>query len=149
MIAVILASGRLDRLYTGLSLLALAAAGVLAGCGTPPPDLFSVERSGADANANVDVVVSDGGSVTCDGEEHDLDADRLLTARQLVRDLAPQAELGIELPRGPGTQLSYRVSTESGSVAFSDRSPGVVPPTFLRVAAFTKDVTERVCGIER
>ena len=120
----------------------------MAGCGSPPADLFSVERSGADPNANVQVVVSDGGSVTCDGEEHELDADRLLTARQLVRDLAPQAELGIELPRGPGTNLSYRVSMESGTVAFSDRSPGV-PRTFQRVAAFTKDVTERVCGIER
>ena len=128
--------------------LALVVALVLAGCGSPPADLFSVERSGADPNANVEVVVSDGGSVTCDGEEHDLDADRLLTARQLVRDLAPQAELGIELPRGPGTNLSYRVSMESGTVAFSDRSPGV-PRTFQRVAAFTKDVTERVCGIER
>jgi hypothetical protein len=128
--------------------LALAAAVLLAGCGSPPADLFSVERSGADPNANVEVVVSDGGSVTCDGEEHALDADRLLTARQLVRDLAPQAELGIELPRGEGTNLSYRVSMESGSVAFSDRSPGV-PRTFQRVAAFTKDVTERVCGLER
>ncbi len=125
-----------------------AIAFLLAGCGTPPADLFSVERSGADANANVDVVVSDGGSVSCDGKEHPLDADRLLTARQLVRDLAPQAELGVELPRGPGTDLSYRVEMEAGSVAFSDRSPGV-PRTFLRVAAFTKDVTERVCGIER
>ena len=128
--------------------LALAVALVLAGCGSPPADLFSVERSGADPNANVEVVVSDGGSVTCDGEEHELDADRLLTARQLVRDLSPQAELGIELPRGPGTNLSYRVSMESGTVAFSDRSPGV-PRTFQRVAAFTKDVTERVCGIHR
>jgi hypothetical protein len=126
----------------------LAGAVLVVGCGTPPPDLFSVERSGADANANVDVVVSDGGSVTCDGERHDLDADRLLQARQLARDLQPQAELGIELPPGPGTQLSYRVATESGSVVFSDRSRGVTP-TFLRVAAFTKDVTERVCGIER
>jgi hypothetical protein len=130
--------------------LALAvAAFLLGGCGTPPPDLFSVERRGPDRNANVALVVSDGGSVTCDGERHDLDAKRLLTARQLVRDLAPQAELGIELPPGPGTDLSYRVSMETGSVAFSDRSPGVVPPTFRRVAAFTKDVTERVCGIER
>jgi hypothetical protein len=120
----------------------------VAGCGSPPADLFSVERRGADPNANVQVVVSDGGSVTCDGERHALDADRLLRARQLVRDLAPQAELGVELPAGPGTNLSYRVSTESGSVAFSDRSPGV-PRTFQRVAAFTKDVTERVCGIER
>jgi hypothetical protein len=127
---------------------ALAAAILLAGCGTPPPDLFSVERSGPDRNANVDLVVSDGGSVTCDGREHPLDADRLLTARQLVRDLSPQAELGIELPPGPGTDLSYRVSMEAGTVAFSDRSSGV-PRTFQRVAAFTKDVTERVCGIER
>jgi hypothetical protein len=121
---------------------------LLAGCGSPPPDLFSVERSGRDRNANVDVVVSDGGSVTCNGEQHDLGADRLLTARELVRDLEPQAELGIELPRGPGTELSYRVSMEAGTVAFSDRSPGV-PRTFLRLAAFTKDVTERVCGLER
>jgi hypothetical protein len=129
--------------------LALAALVVLvAGCGSPPADLFSVDRSGADRNANVQVVVSDGGSVTCDGAEHELDADRLLQARQLVRDLEPQAELGIELPRGRGTNLSYRVSTEAGSVAFSDRSPGV-PRTFQRVAAFTKDVTERVCGLER
>ena len=127
---------------------ALAAAILLAGCGTPPPDLFSVERSGPERNANVDLVVSDGGSVTCDGHEHPLDADRLLTARQLVRDLSPQAELGIELPPGPGTDLSYRVSMEAGTVAFSDRSSGV-PRTFQRVAAFTKDVTERVCGIER
>jgi len=129
-----------------LALVAVAAA--LAGCGSAPPDLFSVERSGADPNANVDMVVSDGGSVTCDGEEHELGAERLLTARQLVRDLARQAELGIELPRGAGTQLSYRVSMESGHVVFSDRSPGV-PRTFLRLAAFTKDVTEEVCGIER
>jgi hypothetical protein len=128
--------------------LVLAAVVLLAGCGSPPADLLSVERSGADPNANVEVVVSDGGSVTCDGEEHALDAARLLTARQLVRDLAPQAELGIELPRGKGTNLSYRVSMETGSVEFSDRSPGV-PRTFQRVAAFTKDVTERVCGIER
>ena len=126
----------------------VAAAVLVAGCGTPPPDLFSVERSGPDPNANVDVVVSDGGSVTCDGEEHPLDAERLLTARQLLRDLEPQAELGIELPRAPGTNLSYRVSMEAGHVAFSDRSPGV-PRTFQRVAAFTTDVTERVCGIER
>ena len=126
---------------------ALAALG-LAACGTPSPDLFVVERSGADPNANLELRVSDGGSVTCDGREHALDADRLLTARQLQRDLARQAELGIELPRGPGTQLSYRVRLEQGTVAFSDRSEGV-PRTFLRVAAFTKDVAERVCGIER
>ena len=130
---------------------ALAAAALLVllvGCGSAPPDLFVVERSGADPNANVELLVSDGGSVTCNGEEHPLDAERLLTARRLEDDLAPQAELGIQLPPGPRTQLSYRVSMESGTIAFSDTSPGV-PQTFQRLAAFTKDVTERVCGIER
>jgi hypothetical protein len=130
------------------ALLVAALAAMLAGCGSRPPDLMVVERSGADRNANVELLVNDGGSVTCNGDEHELDADRLLTARGLVRDLAPQAELSIELPRGEGSQLSYRVSMEAGSLAFSDRSPGV-PDTFQRLAAFTTDVTERVCGIER
>jgi hypothetical protein len=128
----------------------VAAAALLlaAGCGTAPPDLFLVERSGADANANLELVVSDGGSVKCNGEEHPLDAERLLTARRLLREIEPQAELGIDLPPGPGTELSYRATMEKGSIAFSDRSEGI-PQTFLELAAFTKDVAERVCGIER
>jgi hypothetical protein len=130
------------------ALIAAVLAALLAGCGSRPPDLMVIERSGADPNANVELLVNDGGSVTCNGSEHQLDAERLLTARRLVRDLSPQAELHIELPPGPGTQLSYRVTMEAGTIAFSDRSAGV-PSTFQRLAAFTKDVVERVCGIER
>ena len=121
---------------------------LFAGCGTPSPDLFEVTRSGDDRNANVTMVVNDSGKVTCNGREHPLDADRLLRARELRRELDKTAELGIELPPGPGTNLSYRVRMEAGSVAFSDTSRGN-PPEFLRLAAFTKDVTERVCGIVR
>lgn len=131
-----------------LVLIAVAAAVPAIGCGAAAPDLFEVERSGADRNANVDLVVDDGGTVRCNGTPHELGAERLLRARQLVRDLEPQAELGIELPPGPRTQLSYRVEMERGSVAFSDTSPGI-PRTFQRVAGFTKDVAEDVCGIER
>ncbi len=127
-----------------LALLAVA----LTGCGTPSPDLFEVDRSGADRNANVTVVVNDGGEVSCNGKEHALDAKRLLAARQVLRDLEPQAELHLDLPRGPGSQLSYRARMEAGTVAFSDTSKGN-PKSFLALAAFTKDVTERVCGLER
>jgi outer membrane PBP1 activator LpoA protein len=127
---------------------ALALAVALAACGSRPPDLFVVQRSGADPNANVELLVNDGGSVKCNGAEHELDAERLLTARGLVHDLEQQAELGIELPRGSGSVLSYRVQMEAGTIAFSDRSPDV-PATFQRLAAFSTDVIERVCGIER
>jgi hypothetical protein len=127
---------------------ALALAVAAAGCGTPPPDLFEVKRTGEDRNANVDVVVNDGGSVSCNGKEHPLDADRLLRARQLLRDLEPQAELHLELPPGPQSQLRYRVRMEAGTVAFADTSRNN-PRSFLALAAFTKDVTEGVCGLER
>jgi hypothetical protein len=120
----------------------------LAGCGAQAPDLFQVKRSGADRNANVTLVVSDGGSVRCNGAEHPLDAKLLLRARELARDLGKQAELGLELPPGPGSTLRYSARLESGHVAFSDRSTGQ-PKTFVLLAQFTKDVAEDVCGIER
>jgi hypothetical protein len=125
-----------------------AAALALAGCGTPSPDLFEVRRSGEDPNANVTLLVSDGGSVRCNGAEHSLDTERLLRARQVARDLAPQAELLVELPPGPRAQLSYRARLEAGTIAFSDTSRAI-PRSFQALAAFTSDVTERVCGIER
>jgi hypothetical protein len=120
----------------------------LAGCGAEAPDLFEVKRSGADRAANLTMVVSDGGNVTCNGKGHQLDSDRLLRARELTRALEDQAELGLELPPGPGANLSYRVRLESGAVAFSDTSRGS-PRSFFQLAAFTKDVAERVCGIIR
>jgi len=129
-------------------LIAAALAAVLAGCGTPPPDLFEVKRTGEDRNANVDVVVNDGGSVTCNGKEHPLENDLLLRARQILRDIQPQAELHLELPPGPQPQLSYSARMEAGTVSFSDTSRGN-PKPFLALAAFTKDVAEDVCGLER
>jgi hypothetical protein len=102
---------------------ALLVLAVLAGCGARSPDLFL-------------------------GKEHQLDGDRLLRARAITRALAKPAELGLELPPGPGANLSYKVSLEAGHVAFSDTSKGN-PQAFFEIAAFTKDVSERVCGIVR
>jgi hypothetical protein len=121
---------------------------LFAGCGTASPDLFEVKRSGEDRAANLTMVVNDGGRVSCNGREHELDADRLLEARELTRELEKPAELGIELPPGPNPVLSYRVRMDAGSVAFSDTSKGN-PEEFLKLAAFTKDVAERICGIVR
>ena len=51
------------------------------------------------------MVVSDGGSVTCNGHEHKLDADRLLRAREVTRQLAEPAQLHLDLPAGRGSVL--------------------------------------------
>jgi hypothetical protein len=119
-----------------------------AGCGAPPHDLFAVERTGEGPGARLELVVNDGGSVSCNGHSHPLDAERLLRARLLERELATQAELGLELPPGERTVLSYRVRSEAGTVSFSDSSPSL-PRSFGEVQAFTKDVAEEVCGLSR
>ena len=122
---------------------------LLAGCGTPSPDLFEVTRTGRDVNANVKLLVSDGGFVTCnEGEKKALDGPRLLEARDVARELNAQAELAIDLPPGEGFTLRYRVKTEAGTVSFSDRSEGR-PQAYNRLIAFTADVAENVCKLER
>jgi len=120
----------------------------LAGCGSPSADLFVVKRSGADRNANLTLLVSDDGTVTCNGHKHAIGGKELLDARQLTRDMSPQAELNVQLPPGPNSILSYRVRMQAGTIAFSDSSRPL-PKAFTRLTAFTKDVSEGVCGITR
>ena len=121
----------------------------LAGCGGKSADLFEVQRSGADRNANVDLVVNDGGTVTCDrGKPKALPGRQLLDARDIARGLEQQASLSIALPKGPGSTLRYVVRTSNGRVSFFDTSEHR-PHVFDRLVVFSKDVIEGVCGIER
>ena len=121
----------------------------LAGCGSPAPDLFEVKRSGADRNANLTLLVSDDGTVTCNGGKRTpISNETLLRARELERDLSEQAELHLVLPPGPNAVLSYRVRMQAGTLGFADTSRPL-PDAFARLTAFTSDVTERECGIVR
>ena len=128
--------------------LLLVALVLVSGCGGPAGDLFEVQRSGADKAANVTLVVSDDGYVTCDGAKKELPPDLLLRARQLTRDMSVQAELNLTLPAGPGTVLSYKARMAAGSIAFSDTSRPL-PQSFTELTVYTKDVAEQVCGITR
>jgi hypothetical protein len=128
--------------------LLLVALVLVGGCGGPAGDLFEVQRSGADKAANVTLVVSDDGYVTCDGAKKELPPDLLLRARQLTRDMSVQAELNLTLPAGPGTVLSYKARMAAGSIAFSDTSRPL-PQSFTELTVYTKDVAEQVCGITR
>jgi hypothetical protein len=128
--------------------LLIAAAVALTGCGERSPDLFLVKRSGQGRNANLTMVVNDGGSVTCNGRSHELPSHELLTARALTRDMGKSAKLALDLPARPGSVLSYRVRMQAGSIAFSDTSRPL-PLPLIRLEQFTKDVSEGVCGLSR
>lgn len=128
---------------------AVLVALALAGCGSPAPDLFEVKRSGSDRNANLTLLVSDDGSVTCNGgTRHAITNETLLRARELERDLSEPAELHLVLPPRQNTVLEYRVRMEAGTLAFADTSRPL-PSAFARLTAFTSDVSEQVCGIVR
>src|SRR5689334_2545725 len=126
----------------------LLAALLVTGCGSPSADLFLVKRSGADKNANLTLLVSDDGTVTCNGAKHEIPNEKLLDARKLTRELSPQAELHLALPPRPGTVLSYKVRMEAGTVTFSDTSRPL-PSEFTELELFTKSVAEDVCGLAR
>ena len=130
--------------------LALAAACLLlaAGCGGPAGDLFEVQRTGADRNANLTLIVADDGYVTCNGRRHELPPELLLRARQLARDLSEQAELNLILPPKPGSVLAYTARMQAGTVKFADTSRPL-PPAFTELTVYTKDVADDVCHITR
>jgi hypothetical protein len=121
---------------------------MLAGCGSPPADLFVVHRSGADRQANLTLLVSDDGSVTCNGKHHLITNQQLLDARKLTRDLSAQAVLHLVLPPRPGSVLSYNARMQAGTVSFSDTSRPL-PLAFTQLEVFTKDISEQVCRIDR
>jgi hypothetical protein len=127
-----------------LGALALA----LAGCGTPSADLLAIERTGSLPDAQLDLVVSDGNTVTCDGRERPLSNELLLDARDLAEDLQPLLDRGLRLPAPSAALLRYRVIGEAGEVRFADASPRL-PSELGRLVRFTRAVARESCGRDR
>ena len=122
---------------------------LLAGCGSPPADVFVVQRTGSGHNARLTLLVQDDGYVICNhGAQRPISSAQLLDARGLARDLEPQAQLHVQLPPGRNSVLSYRVQLQAGTISFSDTSKPL-PAAFAKLTAFTADVSESVCGIKR
>jgi hypothetical protein len=128
---------------------ALLLVAVLAGCGTPSKDLFVVERSGEGPGASLTLLVSDDGSVRCNGEKpKDMGSARLIDARGIEHDLAAQAEKQRTFRPGKNSVLRYTVRVQDGTLEFADSSPGV-PQNLLQLAAFTRELSKQVCGLAR
>jgi hypothetical protein len=122
---------------------------VLGGCGAAYPDVFLLTRSGSLPGARLTLLVSDGGTVRCNGgAERQLPARRLLDARRIAEDLSEEAHDHLTLPAPRGSLLRFRLRTEEGTVTFSDvdaaRRPELAP-----VVEFAREVAQHTCGLAR
>ncbi len=143
------ASARQRRRRGAAAAASVTAAIAASGCGTPSADLFVVTRTGAIPGARLTLRVDDGGQVSCNrGAKRELGSDRLLTARELVREFASAARTNTVLAPGRNGVLSYRFRLEAGTVAFGDTSRGQ-SPVMRRSQAFVRDVAKHVCGLPR
>ena len=130
----------------GAALAVLVAA--LAGCGTPGADLMVVTRSGAIPGAALKMRVIDDGQVVCNGRTHDLSSDDLIQAREIQRELAEPAKTATNLPPGHPTILRFRITTEDGTVMFSDTSKHQ-PEVFYKAAQLVRVIARGACGLPR
>ncbi|WP_354698325.1 hypothetical protein DSM112329_03997 [Paraconexibacter sp. AEG42_29] len=148
-----------SRCALGFGVVAIA----LAACGTPSPDLFVVERTGAVPGAKLDLRVQDGGEVTCNGKSAGMmSSDQLITARELIRELSGgkvdrqndqtsdsgPLDRDLVLPPGPRSILRFELRAEEGTIAFSDSS-AKQPEGFFKVTRLVRDLAKSVCKLPR
>ena len=107
-----------------------------------------VSRSGTIPGADLQMRVIDDGQVVCNGKTHDISSDNLIKAREVERDLAEDAKKRTNLPPGHPTILRFRITTEDGSVAFSDTSKKQ-PQVFYRAAQLVRVIAKGDCGLQR
>ncbi len=126
----------------------LAAVGLactLVACGGPAASLFGVQRSGTIPGANLRLVPSGDGTVTCNGRSVELPDALLITAETLGDDVLAPATKHVRLPSGPHPIYTYVVDTPSGTFSYSDDSPHQTG-LMRRLAAWVRTVGKTVCG---
>jgi hypothetical protein len=132
-----------------LAPVAVAAAIALTGCGSEAADLFVVTRAGSIPAAALRLRITDDGRASCNGRDLvEISSDELIRARDAARRLEDPARKHLDLGRGAGSVLRYRVRTEDGSVSWSDTSRGQ-PPVLFALAKLTRDVARGPCRLPR
>jgi hypothetical protein len=120
---------------------------LLAGCGlnVQSPDLFLLTRTGQ--GSKLTLVVSDSGTIRCNGAKARTISDPLLIgARDLSDNLAPDAGKDLSLPSAPGSVFSYRISMQQGTIAFSDRDTRG-HKELAQAELFAAQAAQQACGL--
>lgn len=126
---------------------ACGLAALAAGCGfdVQSADLFLITRTGQ--GTRLTVLISDSGTVSCDGRKPKAISDpMLITARDLSDNLVGDAQRNLRLPSGPGTIFTYRIKLQQGTVVFGDHD-NARHPILAQTEIFTAQVAQQACGL--
>jgi hypothetical protein len=121
---------------------ALAAGG---GCGlsVQSSDLFLLTRSGP--GQQVTMLVSDGGTIRCNGRPaKPLPDPLLIDARQLASDLDKDAKAGLRITPGRTSVYRYTMKLQNGTISFPDTA-GSTHPELARVEQFALQAAQGPC----
>jgi hypothetical protein len=125
--------------------LVAALAVLVAGCGSPPADLFVAHRTGTVPGANLEMLVSDG-SVRCNGgPEHEISSEQILEGRAIAAALENVKQS--DIPPAKPVIFGYTVRSEWGTIRFADTAarPTVLP----RITRLVRDLAIGVCHLQR
>jgi hypothetical protein len=126
-------------------LAALILGVTVTGCGLDirSADLFLLTRTGQ--GHRLTLLVSDGGTLTCDGgKARPLPDPLLLRARDLASALDGDARRHLRLPAPARSVFQYRVRLQNGTIAFPDTA-AAHRPLLARVELFAVQAV-RNCG---
>jgi hypothetical protein len=128
---------------------ATAAAVGLAGCGlnVQSPDLFLLTRTGQ--GHRLTLLVSDGGTIRCDGgAARSLPDPLLLQARDLASGLGGDAQQGLRIPSTPNTVFRYTIHLQQGTISFPDTAAATGRyPRLARAELFALRAAQQACGL--
>ncbi len=134
-----------------LAVAATVAATLAVGCGGTQrsADLFVVKRTGSIPGANLTLLVTDNGTVRCNGGPAKvLPGELLVEARGLTEDLAGDLGKPIREIAPLNSIYTFRVKMGAGTAEWMDGTPGL-PQSFLKLSQFTRKVAKGTCGLQR
>ena len=127
---------------------ACVAAVAAAGCGTPSPDLFVVQRDGTVPAAKLHMLVSDT-TVRCNhGKPLPLTSEQTIEARDITDDLLLVQSGAVAYPKPPPAQIfHFTIRDQEGVLRFPDTAqrPQILP----RTARFVRRVAIDTCKLAR
>lgn len=127
--------------------LCVALAALIAGCGlnVQSPDLFLLSRTGV--GPKLTLLVSDDGTVRCNGGGARPLADKLLIqARDLAPTLNNDAKRGLRIQRSAASVAMYTVRLQQGTISFPDTAARS-HSELAQLELFAVQVSQSPCGL--